>query len=278
MRGILTSLLIFSAAASADTVTLRNGQIVQGTYLGGTARQVRVDVNGNVQTFDIGQVQSISFIDQSYEPAPAPPAETYRRDPDRDRRDSDRPGSDRPNSFNNTPPPPQQAAYGVTIPADTPITVRMIDAVNSETSHLGQTYRASIDEPVMVNGQQIVPRGADVITKLVEDRQSGKIEGRTVETLALVSISINGQLVPVTSTEVRTESASRANRSAGVIGGGAALGAIVGALAGGGKGAAIGATSGAALGTGAEVLTKGQTVKIPSETRLTFRLQQPIQL
>ena len=62
------------------------------------------------------------------------------------------------------------------------------------------------------------------------------------------------------------------------MGGGAALGAIVGALAGGGKGAAIGAGSGAALGGGVQVLTHGQTVKIPSETRLTFRLQNPAQL
>ena len=117
-----------------------------------------------------------------------------------------------------------------------------------------------------------------MLTKLVEDRQSGKIEGRTVLTLALVSISFNGQLVDVTSADVRTESASRGERSAGVVGGGTALGAIVGALAGGGKGAAIGAVSGAAIGGGAEVLTKGQTVKIPSETRLTFRLQTPVQL
>lgn len=268
MRGIIATLLIFSAGASADTVNLRNGQIVQGTYLGGTARQVRVDVNGEIQTFDIGQVQSISF-DGGYAPAPppppAPPAEFSR-------------GNGYNNGYNNAPVAPPPGALGITIPADTPITVRMIDPVNSETSHLGQTFRASIDEPVFVNGQQIIPRGADVTTRLVEDRQSGKIQGRTVETLALVSVNINGQIVPVTSTEVRTESSSRGQRSAGVIGGGAALGAIVGALAGGGKGAAIGATSGAAIGTGAEVLTKGQTVKIPSETRLTFRLQTPVQL
>jgi hypothetical protein len=154
----------------------------------------------------------------------------------------------------------------------------MIDGVNSETAHTGQTFRASLDEPIIVNGQTVAPRGTDVLTKLVEDRQSGKIEGRTVLTLALVSISFNGQLVDVTSADVRTESASRGERSAGVVGGGTALGAIVGALAGGGKGAAIGAVSGAAIGGGAEVLTKGQTVKIPSETRLTFRLQTPVQL
>jgi hypothetical protein len=166
----------------------------------------------------------------------------------------------------------------MTIPIDTNVKIRMIDSVNSDTSHLGETFRASLDEPVYVNGQEAIPRGADVVTKLVEDQQSGKIEGRTVLTLALSTIAVNGRLVDVTSTDVKTESSSRGQRSAGVIGGTAALGAIIGAIAGGGKGAAIGAGSGAAVGTGAEVLTSGQKVKIPSETRLTFRLQSPVQL
>jgi hypothetical protein len=271
MHRIGIALAVFAALCSADTVTLRNGQIVQGTYLGGTARQIRVDVNGSIQTFDVGQVQSVSFVDGSYvqapPPVPAPPPDSYR--------------GDRGNGYAQAPPPPQPpppSGLGVTIPVDTAITVRMIDSVNSDTARLGQTYRASLDEPLFMNGQQIVPRGADVMTKLVADQHSGKIEGRTALTLALVSIAVNGQAVPVTSTDVRTESGSRGARSAGVIGGGTALGAIVGAIAGGGKGAAIGAASGAAVGTGAEVLTKGQTVKIPSETRLTFRLQTPIQL
>jgi hypothetical protein len=141
------------------------------------------------------------------------------------------------------------------IPIGTSITVRMIDSMNSEQSRLGETFRASVDEPVMVDGQVVVPRGADALTKLV-----------------------NGRMIDLTSGDVSQSSGSRGARSAKVIGGTAALGAIIGALAGGGKGAAIGAGSGAAVGTGAEVLTKGQTVKIPSETRLTFVLQQPAQL
>jgi hypothetical protein len=157
------------------------------------------------------------------------------------------------------------------------VKIRMIDAVNSDSAYTGQTFRASLDEPVYVNGQTVVPRGADVLTKLVAAQQSGKIQGRTALTLALSTITINGRPVDVSSTDVRQESSSRGARSAGVIGGGAALGAIIGGIAGGGKGAAIGATSGAAVGTGAEVLTSGQKVKIPSETRLTFRLQAPVQ-
>ena len=154
----------------------------------------------------------------------------------------------------------------------------MIDSVNSETSRLGQTFKASLDEPIVVNGQEVVPRGADVLTKLVADEQSGRIQGRTSLTLALSTIAINGRPVDVTSSDVRQESESRGSRSAKVIGGTTALGAIIGAIAGGGKGAAIGAGSGAAVGTGAEVMTGGQKVKIPSETRLTFRLQNPVQI
>jgi hypothetical protein len=277
MRGLTGLLLIFSAVASADTINLRNGEVVQGNYLGGTARQIRIDVNGSIQTYDIGQVQSVTFDDPAY--PPPPPAGSFSA-----------PGTGYNTGSGNNPqgegPAPASpgaaiagvVAPGVVVPIDTRVTVRMIDAVNSETAYLGQTFRAGLDEPVFVNGQQVAPRGADVLTKLVQDQQSGKIEGRTVLTLALVSINFNGQPIPVTSTDVTTESSSRGTRSAGVVGGGTALGAIVGALAGGGKGAAIGAVSGAAIGGGAEVLTKGQTVKIPSETRLTFRLQAPVQL
>jgi len=166
---------------------------------------------------------------------------------------------------------------GIQIPTGTPITVRMIEKVDSNVAHLGQTFRASVDEPVLVNGQTVIPRGADAIVKLVEDKQSGKFEGKTVLTLALTDITINGQMFDTTTGDVSRASSSRGARTAKVVGGATALGAIVGALAGGGRGAAIGAASGAAVGGGAEVLTKGQQVKIPSETRLNFTLQQPIQ-
>ena len=109
-------------------------------------------------------------------------------------------------------------------------------------------------------------------------QQSGKFEGKTVLTLALQQVTVNGRMVDITTSDVSQASASRGARTAKVVGGTTALGAIVGALAGGGKGAAIGAASGAAVGGAAEVMTKGQQVKIPSETRLTFTIQQPVQL
>jgi len=89
---------------------------------------------------------------------------------------------------------------------------------------------------------------------------------------------VNGKTIDITTEEVSQTSSSRTGRSAKTIGGVAALGAIIGAIAGGGKGAAIGAASGAGAGTAIQVMTKGQRVKIPSETRLTFTLQNPVHL
>jgi hypothetical protein len=154
----------------------------------------------------------------------------------------------------------------------------MIDGVDSETSQLGQTFQASLDDPIMVNGETVVPRGADVVAKLVEDKQSGKISGRTELTMDLVSIRVNGRMVDLNTQEVTTSSESRTNKSAKVIGGTAALGAILGGIFGGGKGAAIGAASGAGAGGAVQVLTKGQKVRIPAETRLSFTLQNAVKI
>lgn len=246
---------------SADTLTLRSGRVVNGQYVGGDARHIRMAIGDRVDTFDVDDIVNLQF--GAGTPPPPPPEEGRRRDRDQ--------------GFAQQPPPPPPPASGIQIPAGTPITVRMIDAVDSNNSHLGQTFRASIDEPVLINGQEVIPRGADALTKLVEDKESGKFAGKTILTLAMVSVTVNGQPINTTTGSVSQASSSRGARTAKVVGGTTALGAIVGALAGGGRGAAIGAASGAAVGGGVQVLTKGQQVKIPSETRLTFTLQQPVQ-
>lgn len=270
MRQLVTAAVFLAASAClfGDTVTLRNGQTYQGTFLGGTTRDIRLDLGDHVQTFAIGDVSAIQFDSGAPAPVPAPPPP------------SDPNAYSQPPGYTNNPPPnsPPSGGVGVTIPAGTQITVKMIDAVDSDSSSLGRIYRASLDEPIVVNGQTVIPRGADVTTKVVEDRQSGKIQGQTAVSLALQTVTVNGTPVDVTSQQVTEASSSRGARSTKVIGGTSALGAIIGAVAGGGKGAAIGAASGAAVGTGAQVLTHGQRVKIPSESRLTFTLTYPINI
>lgn len=271
---------LIACVSAADTLTLRSGRVVVGQYLGGDARHIRMAIGDHVDTFSVDEVGDIEFggdaraavsvpAPAQLAPAEVPPAPQPTAAP----LPTPAPVQDR----GYTPPPPPTPVAGIQIPVGTAITVRMIDAVDSERSRLGQTFRASVDDPVIINSQVVIPRGADAVAKLVEDQQSGKFEGRTVLTLALTDITVNGQMIDTTTSDASKASNSRGARTATVVGGATALGAIIGALAGGGRGAAIGAASGAAVGGGAEVLTKGQQVKIPSETRLTFTLQQPIQ-
>jgi hypothetical protein len=154
----------------------------------------------------------------------------------------------------------------------------MIDPVDSETSSVGQTFAASMDQPVILNGDTVIPRGADVVVKLVDAKQSGKLTGRAELTLDLMSVKVDGKAVDINTQSVSRESDSRGQRTAKVAGGAAAVGAVIGAIAGGGKGAVIGAGAGGAAGAGAEEVTKGQRVKVPSETRLTFVLDTAVRI
>jgi hypothetical protein len=230
--------------AGADTLRLRDGRTVQGSYLGGSARQIRMAVGDAVQTFDVSDIASIRFESSG--------------------------------SSANAAPAPVMTNRGWEIPSGSAITVRMIDEVDSKVNNVGQTFRASVDDPVMVGDREVIPRGADATVKMVELKDPNKITGGGQLTLELDSIVMNGRTIDANTQGVATVGESRKGESTKVIGGAAALGAIIGAIAGGGKGAAIGGISGAGAGTAVQVLTQGTRVRVPSETRLTFTLQQPI--
>lgn len=281
-RRLIALISILSAAAYADTLKLKNGDVVTGTFVGGDSRQVQLLVNGEVRTFLISDTNGIHFggdADQSTSavnappPAPPPPAPAP----------APAPAAPPLNQYGapNDPPPAAPAPTpqaGLQIPVGTQIVVRMIDDVDSQRDQVGKHYRASLDNDIVVDGQLAVPRGADVTAKLVNAQDSGKMGGRTMLTLDLNQIRVNGQMLDLDTSSVTHASDSRGKKAGATVGGVAAFGAILGAIAGGGAGAAIGAASGAAVGAGAMVLTKGERVRIPSETRLTFRLEQPIQL
>ena len=300
---IAVSLLAAVALLNADTLVLRSGARVEGRFAGGTDRTISFTVGNQVKTYNVSDVVSLQFTGQSYpanastygQSAPCTDTSACSVGPDPQTQNPPTSGYSQASTY---PPPPAPIApnvptapaappaspapsavnAGITIPAGTQIIVRMIDPVNSERDSLGQTYRASLDQPVVVNGNTVIPRGADAIATLIDAQQSGKIAGRTVLTLDLKSVTVNGRSYDIVTTGVSQQSGSRGERSAKVIGGTAALGALIGGLAGGGKGAAIGAGSGAAAGTVAEVATSGQKVKVPAETRLTFTLQNPVNL
>ncbi len=174
------------------------------------------------------------------------------------------------------PPPPPPQPITVVIPEGSIVTIRTIDAIDSASSSTGQTFRASLDAPVVVNDRVVLPRGLNVKLKLVDASSAGSFKGRSELTVSLDSVTYQGKTYALQTSDVQQQGSSRGKRSAAVIGGGAALGALIGGLAGGGKGAAIGAGVGAGGGTAVQAATKGQQVKIPSETRLDFTLHAPV--
>jgi hypothetical protein len=164
------------------------------------------------------------------------------------------------------------------IPSGTLVSVRLIDGVDSERNDPGDEFRASLEDPITLGDDVVVPKGADARVRLATEKASGKLTGKAELTVELVSITVNGKKVPVTTSTVAEYSGSQTGstvKKAAVVG---AIGAVIGAIAGGGKGAAIGGGTGAAVGAGSGVFMKGQKVKIPSETLLTFTTEQAIKL
>lgn len=174
------------------------------------------------------------------------------------------------------PPPPPPPPRKFTIPEGTDVRVQMIDTIDSKTNQPGETFQASLDSPLVSGSQVVVAKGANVTVKLLEAKTSGKFKGQSELEVALDHIVLKGKSYPLSSSSVQEVGKSRGKETAKKTGLGAAIGAGIGAIAGGGKGAAIGAGIGAGAGAGSQLIMKGKQVKIPSETKLDFRLSAPV--
>jgi BON domain len=164
----------------------------------------------------------------------------------------------------------------MTIPEGTALSVRLIDALDSDHNKAGDSFRATLESPVTVAGRVVIPRDADVEGEVVAAQGGAHFAGRSNLSLTLTRLVIGAKAYEVETDEFTREGAARGKRTAEMIGGGAGLGALVGGLTNGGKGALIGAAAGAGAGTGVQALTHGEQVKLPSESVLQFRLKSPI--
>jgi hypothetical protein len=234
------------ASLNGDTLNLRNGKSLEGTFVGGTARQVEfLPESGQTVTVPLTEVVSIRFSAPP-QPPPAPAA----------------------------PPPPAQSASRppVIIRSGTAIRVRTLDLIDVDSSQTGAQFAASIDDPIMSGGDVIVPRGADVVLVASKVAQGGKMKGSDLIELKIHSIKARGRLYPVVTSVSETKTSGEGKKTTRKVLGGAGLGAIIGGIAGGGTGAAIGAVAGGGAGT--VIAASGQPhLKIPAETRIEFTLQ-----
>jgi hypothetical protein len=233
-----------AAAASADSVKLRSGQAVTGSFMSADTKMIRMLLaNGKIAEFPVDTVSSVEFSVR--QPAP-PPA-----------------------------PNPAQAPKPITVPKGTALTATLTQAIDVDATAAGQTFKAVLDDPLMLDGKVIVPRGSAIVVQAAKVEQAGKMKGADKITLKANSISFGGRKYDIVTTQVEQKGSGEGKKSARKIGGGAGLGAIVGGIAGGGTGAAIGAAAGAA--TGAIVASQGtEHLKLPAETRLQFTLDAAV--
>jgi hypothetical protein len=293
----------------ADVVTLKDGRQISGQVESGNTTEIRIKTADKSQAIDLNDVQAIQFgvslpantpttmpaapppkpRPEPAAPAPAAPAPpTLRSKP----APAPAPAPSAPAPAEPAPPTLRAAAPapptlrtapaaapaaaptgGITLPAGTEIAVRTIDRIDSKKADLNHEYAASLDDPVIVDGVEIVPANANAFLKVTEAKSPGLTHRATMST-ALVAVVINGQKIKVNTEGVDSTAGSQAKRTLTGTAVGAGTGAAIGAAAGGGAGAAVGAGAGAAAGAVAGKLT-GKGVEIAPETRFTYKLSQP---
>lgn len=259
--GFVGALCLLTSPTWADSLQLRNGSLINGTFLQGTGDEISFQVGTRVQRYALADVVTISFDDAS---RPYPRAESQIPTP--------------PPQPEPSPTLRSQRGEIVKVPSGTRILIRTIDAIDSDRNQVGNKFQATLEQALVIDDIVVVPKGADVYGRLTQATEAGRIQGRSQLKLELTGIVVNGQVFPLFTGEYSVSGSSRSATTAKRVGTGAAVGAVIGAIAGGGKGAAIGAGVGAGAGTAVQVMTKGEQVHVPSETLLEFVLQQEVRI
>ena len=164
----------------------------------------------------------------------------------------------------------------VALPAGTVVTVRLSSTVGSKISAKGDHFSATVATPVQVDGKVVLPKGAEVLGKVVEAMPQGRFKGAAVLRLVLETVTLNEDSYDVQTSAVSRTQKGKGKRTATMIGGGAGGGALIGGLAGGGKGALIGAALGAGAGTAGAAYTGEKEIVLPAESALSFKLSEPL--
>jgi hypothetical protein len=291
MRKYAILALLTIVPAFAARLTLRDGTVVYGEFVSGTAQNIVFrDDNGVQRRFNVNQIQGIDFGSVSttagrYVDNNGNNDNNRYNDSNRANDNSRYNGDVNDNRRNDAY---AQQRIGDTrhpgdwaiLPAGTSIAVRNDQEINSQNAAEGRTYPASIQQDIMdSNGNVVIPRGSPA-TLIVRRMTEGGTLNSGSYVLDLESVQVNGRRYVVETQEIEKGETGigKNKRTAQYVGGGAVLGTLLGAIAGGGKGAAIGMIAGAAAGGCAQVLTKGKDIRVPAETVLTFRLDSPLHL
>jgi hypothetical protein len=175
------------------------------------------------------------------------------------------------------PQPDPTPAPSVTLRAGTLFPVRLGESLSSEHNQAGDTFTATLDAPLVVDGFVIAERGARVEGRVAEAQKPTHVKGQSALALELTKLNTSdGQHVGIQTDPFRKQTATSTEQDVGIVAAAAGVGAVIGAMAGGGKGAGIGAAAGGAAGAGGVMATRPKAVALPSETKISFRLSQTI--
>ena len=258
------ALLLFGCSKKSQTatVTLKDGTTFTGTVTkSDTSGYTLTSSSGETRTYPMAQVAGIQYSDAGAEGATGST------------------GSETA----STPTPAAPAPIPErTIPANTQISVRNSDRIQAGVAEAGQEFPGVIVGDVIgTDGGIAIPKGSDAMLVVRQSVGQGKLKGQSELVLDVGSVTVGGRKYTLETSNVvekGKQGLGKNKRSGEFVGGGAVLGTIIGAVAGGGKGAAIGAAAGAGAGVGAQAVTRGKAISIPSETVLSFQLEDPVSI
>lgn len=238
-RYLALALFSLGLSAHADVLELKNGNVLNGKYLGGTAATIRFETTTGVQVIETAQAVALTFTTPAAQATP-------------------------PNAAPAPAPAPAAQSQTITLPAGTMLLVRMMDSISSRNP-AGARFTTKLEYDLPATEGGVIKGGAVIYGRVQSSTQAGRAAGRSTLDLRLTQIVIGGQSVPIVSSGHQVAGQASIAKAAK----GAAAGAAIGAIAGdAGKGAAIGAVSGALL--------RGQTITIAPGTLLEFTLSQPV--
>lgn len=281
-RKPLIALILVGALAGCESKQDKaiNQARKQASATGQPQQVVSVDRNGT-RTTTIVQPPAPGQTTQAMTTTTAPPLVGEAPPPLSDPRvtplSDGAPGASAPES----PSPKPSAAQPIkaAIPAGTNLAIRIDQRISVKTSRAGDAFTGEAASPIVgVDGNTLVPKGAQVDGVVVVSKRRGRFKGASVLELRLASMTLDGTKYPLRTAELSHHKKGKGKRSAAMIGGGAGLGMLIGGIASGGTGLLIGGLAGGGAGTAAAGLTGNRDLEIPAESIVHFKLSEDVVL
>jgi hypothetical protein len=172
--------------------------------------------------------------------------------------------------------PPEPVYKEVTLPAGTTLRLDLKSSVASDTSKVEDTVRAALRQPVVIDGETVLPTGTEFVGVVTDVARSGRVKGRARVAYRFSSLRHDSERYDVKTATIAHEAEATKKKDATKIAIGAGAGAALGAILGGGSGAAKGAAIGGGAGTGAVLATRGDEVRREPGADVTTRLTAPL--